>query len=69
MQQNKETKSENNKIRNSDIRVPFNVLAKIYILITYISPSEVMIAACSHLFFFYTNSRPYILEYHVFFTL
>ena len=35
MQQNKETKSENNKIRNSDIRVPFNVLAKIYILHTF----------------------------------
>ena len=30
MQQNKEMKSENNKFRNSDIRVPFNVHAKIY---------------------------------------
>ena len=27
MQQNKEMKSENNKIRNGDIRVPFNVHA------------------------------------------
>ena len=35
MQQNKETKSENNKIRNSDIRVPFNVHAKINISHTF----------------------------------
>ena len=35
MQQNKEIKSENNKIRNGDIRVPFNVHAKIYISHTF----------------------------------
>ena len=71
MQQNKEMKSENNKIRNSDILILefHSMYMQRYIYFTYISPNEVMLVACSHLFFFYTNSTPYILEYHVFFTL